>query len=991
LVYKSTILKILNIKEEESKPVFWIIVYSFFLGASLAYFFTGTTSLFLNIFEREMISYAFIIAGFIVIITGQIYSYLQRKYVFSMSMIGGLGFLLISVIVFFVLFSLSKSVILIFILYAWNRVYAYIHNVVFWGMAGKLFSLQQAKRVFGLISGGEVIGLMIAFFSVPLLLKFISTEDLLFIATLFLLIGFIVLFSIAKKFKSKFSQVQIINKSNRKSDKTKKIGLFSNRYFKLFSLIAFLPVFAQFFVDFIFQAQAKIEFPEKETLTAFVGIFFGASAVFEFFLKTFLSGRLLSRYGIKFGLIIFPIVLGFSFILASTVGIIYGAVSIFFSFITLGRMFARSIRTSFNDPATQILYQPLPEEERAAFQNKIESGPKAFASILAGIILWIFTKIPGFTLVYFAVFLLIIIIIWYKVADNLYIEYKKKLQEVLTQKSTIKKKGKLEIIVDLIKDKLFFAKDEFKNTLTQLYKNIFPFTYNKEIGIQQIERDNYKLGEVVKMSYSDNAEERELAAYLFAEYDVFRIERPMISLLNDDNYDVRSQALISAGKMRERDFFKYLFQNLKTKQYREITHKAMLYVGNIIFTDLSKFFYKLEEEPNLQIKIIEIIEDIGGEKAIGFLRKKINYPNKQLRDRIIMALGNLNYKATKFEAPHISQKLIEEVRNYVYSAASIIDFKKISKDDSIIKAVENEMAEKKEKIFILLSVIYDAVAMQLIFENLKSEDPDKQSFALEIADTVINDIHKQLLLPIFENSTNKEIIRKYKFDSPQESLDITDRLIDIINSDVATTGFFTKATAVSLLINYPISETASTLKSCIIHPNKMISEVAAMVLYEKNIDLFNEQIQTNLKKHKHLKLLADKVQIKNNRNNLLILEKLELIKNIELFRNLKASNIIEIAENSYEEILQQNEKLIISKNNKDEIFIVVSGFLKNKNKNLEIEAGRILSIYDINTNDKEIIYEAEEISLLFKTKLFYFHDLFSNNTSFAEKYLETLN
>jgi len=743
--------------------------------------------------------------------------------------------------------------------------------------------------------------------------------------------------------------------------------------------------------DFIFQAQAKIEFPEKETLTAFVGVFFGASAVFEFFFKTFISGRLLSKYGIKFGLLAFPIVLGFSFILASTVGIIYGAASIFFSFVTLGRMFSRAIRTSFNDPATQILYQPIPKDERVVFQNKIESIPKAYASVFAGVILFAFAKIPNFSLVYFAMFLLVVIYFWYKVSGNVYNEYKKKLQEVLKQKSLVKNKTKIELIVDLIKDKMFFAKEELKKSLINLYKDIFPFTYNKEIDDEKTNNYSYKLGEIVKMSSSNNADERKLAAKLFSEFQIFRIERPMISLLNDADYNVRSQALISAGKMKERDFFKYLFQNFRIKKYSEISYKAILNVGSIIFSDLSKFFYKLEQEPKLQIKIIEIFECIGGEKAIEFLRKKINYPNKQLRDRIIMALGNLNYEATKFEMPHMSQKLTEEVRNYVYSAASIIDFKEISQDDNIVKAAKSEMAEKKEKIFILLSVIYDAVAMQLINENLKSNEVEAQGFALEIADTVINDIHKELLLPIFESSTNQEIIRKYKFSFPQETLLIIDRLIDIINSDLATNGFFTKATAVSMLMNYPISKTKSTLKLCLIHPNKMISEVAAMVLFEKDKDLFNEQIEVHLLKNDYIKILADKVQLKSKKNNLLILEKLELIKSLDIFSNLRVDDIIEIAENSFEQILKPKEQLIISEKNKNEIFIVISGCLKNTTNNLNIEGGKIISTYNIGANNDEVTYQAEDISLLFKTKLFYFHDLFSNNTDFAEKYLETIN
>jgi len=398
---KATIFNILNIKEGEGTMILLPIIYSFFTGAALAFFVTSATSLFLSSFERDMLPLAFIAAGVLVWLSGLLFSRFQRQIKFTKVLTGSILFLLISVILFLSIYISTTSVIAIFLLYAWIRVFAYIHAITFWGLSGRLFSLRQGKRVFGLITGGEVFASILSFFSVPILLKIIDTEDLLYISGATLLIGFLILIYIVKKYSIKLSEVKNVNITREKGEKRKAV-FFQNKYYKLFFLIAFLPIFAQFFVDFIFQAQAKIEFPARESLTAFVGLFFGVSAVVEFVLKTFISGRLMNKYGMKFGLLAFPVMLIFSFVLASVFGLFYGAVSLFFSFVSLGRLFTRAVRTSFNDPATQILYQPLPPEERISFQNKVESGPKAFASIAAGVILLIFVNISWFTLVYFS-------------------------------------------------------------------------------------------------------------------------------------------------------------------------------------------------------------------------------------------------------------------------------------------------------------------------------------------------------------------------------------------------------------------------------------------------------------------------------------------------------------------------------------------------------------------------------------------------------------
>ncbi len=190
---KDWIYKLLNLEKGEGSLITLPVIYSFFTGASLAYFVTSSTALFLNTFERDMLSMAFIAAGVIVWVVGQIFSQVQKRVDFSKSLTIGVGFLLISIFIFIAFFLGPKPLVIIFIIYAWIRVFAYMHAVSFWGLAGRLFSLRQGKRLFGLISGGEVIASILSFFSVPFLLKLISTEELLIISGGSLLVGFLIL------------------------------------------------------------------------------------------------------------------------------------------------------------------------------------------------------------------------------------------------------------------------------------------------------------------------------------------------------------------------------------------------------------------------------------------------------------------------------------------------------------------------------------------------------------------------------------------------------------------------------------------------------------------------------------------------------------------------------------------------------------------------------------------------------------------------------
>ena len=985
---KPFISRVLNLEKGEGLLVLLPIIYSFFVGAAIAFFVTSVTSLFLNSFDRESLPISFVVAGVFVLLMGRAFSFLQLHFRFSRVLLIALGFLLVSTLSFLVFYYIFNLAWLIFVLYAWIRVFAYIHGVTFWGLAGRLFDLRQAKRLFGLITGGEVFASILSFFSIPFLLRHISTESILFISGSFLLFGFLLLLFIVRKFRVQLRQVK---KSKTKNISDKKTGFFKNRYYKLFFIIAFLPIFAQFFVDFIFQLQAKIEFPEKEALTAFVAMFFGVSSIVEFVLKAFLSGRLMNKYGVRFGLLAFPVILLISFVLASTVGVLYGVSSLFFSLVALGRLFTRAIRTSFNDPATQILYQPLPKDERLAFQNKIESGPKAYASIFAGVFLFLFAKISWFSLVYFSIFLIFITILWTKIALNIYQEYKKIIQTVLLKKSKVNTQSTASLIANLLKQKIARVGTELRTSLYELHKNVFPFD-NIELPENQIDKQYFQnrkkpFAQLVDFVDSPNLEERKQAARLLSNYPIYRVEKSLLKLMNDSDFDVRKQAIVSAGKMKELELFPCLLTNFQQADYLEVTFSSILHIGEAILPELNHFFMKLEYETKLQLKIIEAFEQIGGEKAIGFLRKRINYPNKAVRDRVIMALGKLNYKASKLELPYIIQRLEEEIYNLVYAAVSLLDFEELSDNQKVVKSMQVEKHSKRAKIFVLLSVIYDGATMQLISENLESEEVDATGFALEIADTVISEVHREMLLPLFESRTDTELVKKYKDRFPQEKFDVENRLIDIINSDSATTTYYTKATALQLLSNFDSPAVYRSLKMCLVHPSKIIYETAAIELYNKAPELFFEQC--NYYRHRETKFqqLVLKVQNLSKHSNMLVMEKLGLLKSLPVFSEISENQLFSLVENSTEMVLKPNEKLLISSKNKMEIYIVLSGILEEHKSKQEVDAGKIISIYE-KTSNNDLVFHAKEISFLLKTKIYFFNKLFAENITFVADFLQ---
>ncbi|MDF1547541.1 MAG: hypothetical protein P1P88_06950 [Bacteroidales bacterium] len=992
---KTFIYTALNLEKGEGSLVALPVLYSFFAGASLAFFVTGSTALFLNLFDRDMLSLAFIAAGIIVWIVGQIFSLVQKRFDFTKSLTASVAFLLISIFIFIAFFIVAKPLAIIFIIYAWIRVFAYIHAVTFWGMAGRMFSLRQGKRLFGLISGGEVVASIVAFFSVPFLLKIISTEDLLIISGITLFTAFLVMLFIVRKFKDKLSDSA--PGLGKKTEKVtlKKTSFLQNRYYKLFFVIAFIPIFAQFFVDFIFQAQAKLEYPDKESLTAFVGVFFGISSIVEFFLKTFISGRLLSKYGMRFGLLAFPLVLAFSFVLATAFGLIYGAASLFFSFVTLGRLFTRAVRTSFNDPATQILYQPLPPEERIAFQNKVESGPKAYASIFAGVLLFLFAKIPGFSLVYFSAFLLIIIALWIKSGTAIYKEYRSFLQVILSGQKAGNSDKEQSPISKLLNEWAQKIKGKALHQILRFFRLVIPFDTdklvygNEQLSIDLNARRELKFGELIELSKSDNAIDRKIAARNMVGNSIYKVEKPLIRLLHDEDFGVKCEAIITSGKMKESELFYHLVSLFQNPFFKDTVSAAMVNIGEAIVPDLDHNFQKTEYDLSIQLKTIELVEKTGGEKSIEFLKRNINHHNKIVSDRIVQALGNLQYKANRSERSIVWQKLENEIKNYVFIASSLLNIKATEASLLLINALEYEQQEKKRKIFSDLSVLYDSHAIKLIADNLESTDINAQGFALEIADMVLSDMHKPILLPLFESQNNYELVNKYDIYFPVETLKLEDQLADIINSEYWVTGFYTKCCALNLLSDLNRKSLNSILIANMVHPNKMIRQLASFILFQKDKELFYKEVNQNFPNVSGLKEFSENIEDYVSGNKQLIFNKLLRIKNSVVFEKVPQEDLIDIATQSTG-IRVFKDEIVSIMPDKIEFILLLEGEIEHVEDEKSYTKNMAICPYLSKENGVFKYRVKSEYCDLLQMQLYQITGLFSRNFQFAQAIIKAL-
>jgi len=945
----------LNIKEGEEIPIFLLMCISFFMGTAVAFFYTASTSMFLAVFETRTLPYAYIASGVLGYLIWVVSSRLGKKLSISNLLLAYMSFLTVSVLIISMGVHFGSYKWLPFVMFVWVRVFTYINAVVFWALAGRIFDLRQGKRLFGLISAGEVISTIIGFFSIPFLLKYINVADLISISLLGIVLCFIVLFITLKKFSIKFQPIKPAGSSKKVTEHITIKEVFKTRYLALMFILAILPMFAIYFVDFVFLTQTKIEYPDKNFIAGFLGIFFGLAAVAEFFIKVLLSGRLISKYGIKLGLAALPAAMLAGTLLASSSGTLYGTAGIFYSFIAFTKFSERVLRSALNDPSYQILYQPLPEQKRIEFQGQIEGVPKAFGNVMGGIVLLLFANLSFLNIIHYNYIFLAVLILWVKFSFDMYSEYRKSLKHVLKkQGKKIAKRMEEESELAILFHDTAETHPEYTDDIFALFEKINPLktesillrllmqsdkNLNKKV-LKQIEdrkmisalpvleyclQDEnlaYMKDEILDVkeklkkwkeipfeelsanSKSITAEERAFAASILGYSTRYNSMHVLKELIKDKDNNVRAAALLSAGRIKRIELREDIIEYFTDPYYYNITHSAIKNIGEPFIEELEIFFNRLGTQKHHLPNLISLYGQIGGKKAIELLRKKMNYPDKDIREKIFYALNFLGYTAVSSEIQHIKLVIEEEIGIMVWIMAALKDITEADGNELLKDSLEYELKIKRDYIFILLSIIYDASTLKLVRENMQTGTLQSKAYALEIIDLLVSPEIKEILLPLLEDIPVEECVNSFKNRFPQETLNYHDRLADIINKDFSRINRWTKACALKELSKFNEKETIDILTAFSNHGDPLLMDTAMRALFSVDKTQFDTTAGIlNISGHPLYSGMLNK--------NASIIDKVIKLKKSEMFKDVNESKLVPLAVFSPEVIAEttMNEKL----------------------------------------------------------------------------------
>lgn len=409
-------LRILNVHSSEWKIVrklFWL---QFFQGAGISFFFTAEFARFLEKFPAHELPWVMVLSAVMLWLTGLVYSIYEHKIPFARFNEGIILFMAASMLLVRIGSSIITADWFYYFSLGWFYVLYLLNSLEFWGIASRLFDIRQSKRLFGLISSGDIPAKFIGYTLALVFVPYTGTLNLLILGVISMLISVPYFRNIAKSEKHHFSHGHH-NKSVRHHQSNSIKGLLQNYVGSLMirriALISVLASACIILVNYGLYAKVKEAYTDDVALAKFIAMFMAGLRIFALITKTIFTGRLTEAIGIRSSLFITPAVIILLMVLTLSAGWLSDDAKLLFYLFGGASIAVDVLRTSINSPVLLSLMQPLPTYERLRAHNIIKGIMDPFATLFSGIVLILLYRSSGTIDLYTISYLLIILAVFW--------------------------------------------------------------------------------------------------------------------------------------------------------------------------------------------------------------------------------------------------------------------------------------------------------------------------------------------------------------------------------------------------------------------------------------------------------------------------------------------------------------------------------------------------------------------------------------------------
>jgi HEAT repeat protein len=356
--------------------------------------------------------------------------------------------------------------------------------------------------------------------------------------------------------------------------------------------------------------------------------------------------------------------------------------------------------------------------------------------------------------------------------------------------------------------------------------------------------------------------------------------------------------------------------------------------GEAVVPVVAEAFVAPEQPREACLAIAQLCGRIRGEQAIALLRTALDTPDSAVRSRVLSGLSLCGYRAGATDILHIEQRLHAEIAEAAWTLATLVDLGQDATVACLHTALSYHLGQIQHRLFWLLSFLYDPQAILRAQDHLTHGTAEKRAYALEIIDVLVSQHLKTGLFPLLDEATPAQRVQRLQGHFPQPSLEVPQRLQDILTRSEGQITPWIKVCALYTVAERHAATCLEAVSAALADPTPHVRETALWALSKLEPAVYRESLA--LFQHEACPVVARVIrrfaaESQGEPAMLLTIEKVLILKTVSIFAETPEEILAEVAAILEEVDVQAGETIL----HKDDVgrcmYIIVDGRVRIHN------------------------------------------------------------
>ncbi|MFM8536378.1 MAG: Npt1/Npt2 family nucleotide transporter [Acidimicrobiia bacterium] len=520
--------RVLGLTGKELRRAFPIFAYLFLTMASSVASKAARDALFLDRYRAIDLPYVDIAIAVLVGLAASLYIWLGHRTNLRNLLVGSLVFFALNSLFFWGWAAVAdyESGALFIVIYVWVGVFSVLAPSQVWTLANYVMTTREAKRSFGFIGSGAILGWIVGGLATREGVSEFGTESVLgFVAVALLACAGIVI----KIWRDRPDYVG--NETPASGSAAERFPLSSSLqlvrespYLRAIAALILISAMTTTIAGWQFKAIAKALVPATDDLAMFFGSFNMVAGLMSLVLQLLLTGRVLRTLGVGPALFIVP------------TAMLMGAAGVWL----LGTLVAAAalkasdqvLRYSIDKATVELLYLPVPASHTFRVKSFIDTVVYRFGDAMGGMMVLLFAAVLGWSPTHVSVITMAFVLVWVCVAYAARRQYVENLRESIHQHRVDSERAAMPVI----------DRDTTAHITSRLKGSPNEIAY--ALSLFELAHDRKIHPAVRGLLRHDMPEIRQQAIRLLARAGDASVKAEVEQLVKDPNLSVRTEALL---------------------------------------------------------------------------------------------------------------------------------------------------------------------------------------------------------------------------------------------------------------------------------------------------------------------------------------------------------------------------------------------------------------------------------------------------------------